>query len=39
MIKVFFDINAGENNIGRIVIQLADETPNTSRNFEELCKG
>lgn len=39
MSKVFFDITIGSQKAGRIVMQLAKETPKTSRNFEELCTG
>jgi cyclophilin family peptidyl-prolyl cis-trans isomerase len=37
--KVFFDINAAETPIGRIVMELSDDTPKTSENFRALCTG
>ncbi len=38
--KVFFDITAGGEKIGRIVFELrADVTPKTAENFRALCTG
>ena len=37
--KVFFDITVGGQSAGRIEIELAAETPNTSENFRALCTG
>ena len=37
--KVFFDVSVGGQNAGRIVIDLAANTPNTSENFRALCTG
>lgn len=38
-IKVFFDVEADEDNLGRIVFELKEETPKTSENFRALCTG
>jgi len=38
--KVFFDIKAGEQSLGRIVMELrADVVPKTAENFRALCTG
>ncbi|KAJ3039453.1 hypothetical protein HDV00_012231 [Rhizophlyctis rosea] len=38
--KVYFDINAGEQKLGRVVMELrADVTPKTAENFRALCTG
>jgi peptidylprolyl isomerase len=37
--RVFFDITIGGNPAGRIVMELARETPRTSENFRALCTG
>ena len=38
--KVFFDIQIGEENAGRIVMELfADVVPKTAENFRALCTG
>ncbi|KAG5189655.1 cyclophilin-like domain-containing protein [Tribonema minus] len=38
--KVFFDIKIGDEDAGRIVMQLwADTTPKTAENFRALCTG
>ena len=37
--RVFFDVSIGGQNAGRIVIDLAANTPNTSENFRALCTG
>ena len=37
--RVFFDITIGGNPAGRIVFELAPQTPNTSENFRALCTG
>jgi len=38
--KVFFDIQADEYTLGRIIIGLfGNKTPSTVRNFVELCSG
>lgn len=37
--RVFFDITIGGNPEGRIVFELAAETPRTSENFRVLCTG
>ena len=39
MTKVFFDMTIGGASAGRIVMQLADNTPKTSENFRALCTG
>lgn len=40
MKKVFFDITANEEPMGRIVMELNDEvTPKTAENFRALCTG
>uniref|UniRef100_A0A0B7BVZ4 Peptidyl-prolyl cis-trans isomerase n=1 Tax=Arion vulgaris TaxID=1028688 RepID=A0A0B7BVZ4_9EUPU len=40
MSQVFFDINIGSENAGRIVFQLFDkEVPKTAANFKALCTG
>ncbi len=37
---VFFDVKQGDENLGRIVMQLyADITPKTAENFRALCTG
>lgn len=37
---VFFDVKQGDENLGRIVMQLyADITPKTAENFKALCTG
>lgn len=36
---VFFDINVGGQEKGRIEIELTANTPNTSENFRALCTG
>ena len=36
---VFFDINAGGQEVGRITFKLFDNTPLTSENFRALCTG
>lgn len=38
-VRVFFDISIGGNPSGRIVFELAPQTPNTSENFRALCTG
>ena len=37
--KVFFDITLNNQSLGRIVMQLYDNTPVTSENFRALCTG
>jgi len=37
--RVFFDVSVGGVAKGRIVIDLAANTPNTSENFRALCTG
>lgn len=37
--KTFFDISIGGKTAGRIVFNLFDDTPKTSENFYQLCKG
>src|SRR5471032_1448723 len=38
--KVFFDITANDEPLGRIVMELfADVTPKTAENFRALCTG
>merc|ERR1711902_186588 len=38
--RVFFDVSAGGNKIGRIVMELrSDVVPETSENFRALCTG
>jgi len=38
--KVFFDIKHGDEDMGRIVMQLySDITPKTAENFRQLCTG
>ena len=40
MSRVFFDVAANSNPIGRIVFKLADDVvPKTSENFRQLCTG
>ena len=39
MAKVYFDIDIGGQEAGRITFQLAPETPKTSDNFRALCTG
>ena len=39
MAKVFFDITAGGNPVGRVEIDLYADTPKTSENFRALCTG
>merc|ERR1711970_908412 len=39
MAKVFFDMQIGSSNAGRIVMQLYPDTPRTSENFRALCTG
>lgn len=37
---VFFDIQIGSRNLGRLVIELfVDKTPKTAENFRALCTG
>ena len=36
---VFFDVTIGGQPAGRIIMDLAKETPNTSENFRCLCTG
>ena len=38
-VTVFFDMTIGGSPAGRIVMQLADNTPATSENFRCLCTG
>lgn len=38
--KVFFDVSAGSNQLGRITMELrADVVPKTAENFRALCTG
>ena len=38
--KVFFEISADDENLGRIVFELkADIVPKTVENFQKLCDG
>lgn len=37
--EVFFDVKAGDEELGRIVFKLKDEVPKTSENFRALCTG
>jgi cyclophilin family peptidyl-prolyl cis-trans isomerase len=37
--KVFMDITAGGEKLGRIVFKLFDDCPVTSENFRGLCTG
>ena len=37
--KVFFDITIGGQSAGRVVMELAANTPRTSENFKQLCTG
>ena len=37
--KVYFDVCIGRGNCGRIVMNLFDDTPQTSENFRALCTG
>ena len=37
--KTFFDISIGGKEAGRIVFNLYEDTPKTSENFYQLCKG
>ncbi|XBW35955.1 hypothetical protein QEN19_001528 [Hanseniaspora menglaensis] len=37
--KTFFDISIGGKEAGRIVFELYNDTPKTSENFYQLCKG
>ena len=37
--NVFFDLDIGGEDAGRVTFQLADETPKTSENFRALCTG
>lgn len=37
--KVFFDVKAGDKELGRIVFELSGATPKTSENFRALCTG
>nr|AAQ91264.1 2-peptidylprolyl isomerase A [Danio rerio] len=38
--KVFFDLTAGGNPVGRVVMELrADVVPRTAENFRQLCTG
>jgi len=37
--KVFFDIQIGDGESGRVVLGLFSETPKTSENFRALCTG
>jgi len=39
MAKVFFDMQIGSSNAGRIIMQLYPDTPRTSENFRALCTG
>jgi len=36
---VFFDMSIGASPAGRIVMELADQTPKTTENFRALCTG
>ena len=38
-VRVFFDISIGGTPSGRIVFELASQTPNTAENFRALCTG
>jgi peptidylprolyl isomerase len=38
-IRCFFDITLNDAPAGRIVFQLAEETPRTAENFRMLCTG
>ncbi|KAF4070447.1 hypothetical protein AMELA_G00285600 [Ameiurus melas] len=38
--RVFFDITAGGNPLGRVIMELrADVVPRTAENFRQLCTG
>ncbi|XP_052419072.1 peptidyl-prolyl cis-trans isomerase [Carassius gibelio] len=38
--RVFFDITAGDKELGRVVMELrADVVPRTTENFRQLCTG
>ena len=39
MTQVFFDINIGTVDAGRITMELSLNTPQTSENFRALCTG
>ena len=35
----FMDVTIGEQNVGKIIIDLSANTPKTSENFKALCTG
>ena len=40
MFRVYFDVSAGEEKLGRITMELrSDVVPNTAENFRALCTG
>lgn len=40
MSKVFFDVEIGGNNVGKVVFELFNEVvPKTAENFKQLCTG